>query len=55
MPILEKSTIAHNRSSVVFWSPRGRPNRLTGSGLTASSIPTIGRARSAAWSMSNSI
>ena len=55
MLIVEKSTTADNRSSVVFWSPRGRPNRPTGSGLTASSIPTIGLVRSAAWSTRNSI
>ena len=55
MLIVEKSTTADNRSSVVFWSPPGRPNRPTGSDLTASSIPTIGRARSTAWSMRNSI
>ena len=42
MLIVEESTTTDNRSSVVFWSPPGRPNRPTGSGLTASSIPTIG-------------
>ena len=55
MLIVEESTTTDNRSSVVFWSPPGRPNRPTGSGLTASSIPTIGRARSTAWSMRNLI
>ena len=55
MLIVEESTTTDNRSSVVFWSPPGRPNHPTGSDLTASSIPTIGRARSAAWSMRNSI
>ena len=51
MLIVEESTTTDNRSSVVFWSPPGRPNRPTGSGLTASSIPTIGCARSTVWSM----
>ena len=55
MLIVEKSTTTDNRSSVVFWSPPGRLNRPTGSDLTASSISTIGLARSAAWSMRNSI
>ena len=55
MLIVEESTTTDNRSSVVFWSPPGRPNRPTGSGLTASSIPTIGRARSTVWSMRNLI
>ena len=40
---VEELTTTSNRSSVVFWSPPGQPNRPTGSGLTASSIPTIGR------------
>ena len=52
---VEELTTTSNRSSVVFWSPPGQPNRPTGSGLTASSIPTIGRARSTAWSILNSI
>ena len=55
MLIVEESTTTDNRSSVVFWSPPGPPNHPTGSDLTASSSPTIGHARSAAWSMRNSI
>ena len=55
MLIVEKSTTTDNHSSVVFWNPPGRPNRPTGNDLTASSIPTTGRARSTAWSMRNSI